>query len=82
MPAGRGAHLPRGRRKETAGMWKRLLPYLIALLLFVIATVRLYDRGDVLGVIINSLAAVAVIVGLIWQLIARRRERGKPAGQA
>ncbi|MBN1402092.1 MAG: hypothetical protein JXA74_14725 [Anaerolineae bacterium] len=62
-------------------MWKRLLPYVIALLLFVIGTIRLYDRADVLGVIINGLAAIAVIVGLIWQLIARRRDRSKPAGQ-
>jgi hypothetical protein len=62
-------------------MWKRLLPYLLALLLFAIATIRLYDQGDVLGVIINSLAAISVSVGLVWQLIARRRERGKSAGQ-
>ncbi len=54
-------------------MWKRLLPYLIAAVLLVLSTIRLYDRGDTLGVILNGLTALAVIVGLTMQFIRRRK---------
>jgi hypothetical protein len=62
-------------------MWKRALPYLIGLLLFIVATVRLYDRGDMLGAIINGLAGLSIIVGLVMQLIRSRRTKGKGAGE-
>ena len=56
-------------------MWTRMTPYFVAILLFLLGTLRLQDRGDTVGAIINGFAAVSVVVGLVVQFVHRRRNR-------